>query len=124
MKKTAFALTLLASLSALAEEVPKPVQEVINVYQHSSSSLENGVLLMTITKPTVNEEIATSFFRGICDTQYVGKSWQPSLIKKVVVLNSSQDQEVVMNGGGAECKKLAPMNMNESEVYIKSLIQK
>ncbi|NEG63235.1 hypothetical protein GQQ23_12935 [Pantoea agglomerans] len=124
MKKITLVLSLLVSASSFAEEVPKPVLEVIKVFQHSSYYLNDGVLSMTMTKPSVNEDIATSFFRGICDTLFVGKDWQPSLIKTVVIKNSSEDQKVVINGGGLECKKLGPMNMNESETYIKSLVKK
>lgn len=77
MKKIALALSLFASVSALAEEVPKPVQEVINVFQHSSSSFEGGVLSMTITKPIVNEEIATSFFVKYAIRNILAKAGSP-----------------------------------------------
>ncbi|MGD8205271.1 hypothetical protein [Pantoea sp. FN0305] len=124
MKKTLFALSLLMTFNVFAEEIPQPILEVMNVYQHGSFGLDEGVLSMAVKKPSVNEDMAVLFFRGICDTQYVGKTWNPALIKKVVMLNASSDQQITLNGGGQECKKLGPMNMDESDKYIKSLIQK
>ncbi|AUX94789.1 hypothetical protein [Mixta gaviniae] len=136
MKKILFSLSLLLASNAFANEisrpvlndfaddVPKPVLEVINTYQHDSFGLLDGTLSMTMKKPAVNEDMAVLFFRGICDTQYVGKTWNPGLIKKVVISNKSGDQQITLNGGGQECKRLGPMNMDESDKYIKSLIQK
>ncbi|MDU5769648.1 MULTISPECIES: hypothetical protein [Mixta] len=124
MKKTLFALSLLMTSNAFAEAIPQPILEVINVYQHGSFGLDKGVLSMAVKKPSVNEDMAVLFFQGICNTQYVGKTWNPDLVKKVVMFNASGEQQITINGGGQECKKLGPMNMDESDKYIKSLIQK
>jgi len=124
MKKTLFALSLLMTSNAFAEAIPQPILEVINVYQHGSFGLDKGVLSMAVKKPSVNEDMAVLFFQGICNTQYVGKTWNPDLVKKVVMFNASGEQQITINGGGQECKKLGPMNMDESDNYIKSLIQK
>lgn len=124
MKKTLFALSLLMTSNAFAEAIPQPILEVINVYQHGSFGLDKSVLSMAVKKPSVNEDMAVLFFQGICNTQYVGKTWNPDLVKKVVMFNASGEQQITINGGGQECKKLGPMNMDESDKYIKSLIQK
>lgn len=110
--------------NAFAEAIPQPILEVINVYQHGSFGLDKGVLSMAVKKPSVNEDMAVLFFQGICNTQYVGKTWNPDLVKKVVMFNASGEQQITINGGGQECKKLGPMNMDKSDKYIKSLIQK
>lgn len=124
MKKTLLVLSLLMTSNVFAEEIPQPILEVIKVYQYGSFGLDDGVLSMAVKKPSVNEDMAVLFFRGICDTQYVGKTWNPDLVKKVVMFNASGEQQITINGGGQECKKLGPMNMDVSDKYIKSLIQK
>ncbi|ORM87677.1 hypothetical protein HA44_00725 [Mixta gaviniae] len=73
MKKILFSLSLLLASNAFANEisrpvlndfaddVPKPVLEVINTYQHDSFGLLDGTLSMTMKKPAVNEDMAVLF---------------------------------------------------------------
>jgi hypothetical protein len=124
MKKTTLLFSLLTASSVFAASIPPAVQNVLKTYQAESYGLNNETLSMTVKKTQINDDMAALFFRGVCDSQFSGPSWEPMLIKRIEISNSDKSQIIGFNGGGTECKKMGSMSWDESEKYIKSLMKK
>lgn len=123
MKRLLLALIMLPALSALASPIPSYVEKTLKTFQYDNYVLRNGILVLSITKPEVNNETAFRFFSSICDTIFL-HPWDEKTITSMRIWNSRQDQGFEFKGGGKECKQVGQLNSDETKAFIEARIIK